>query len=53
MDIPVQFRAGVEAVVDFREEVRGETGGEVAPDEVVGYRCEEDFVDVEGEGGEV
>lgn len=52
MDIPVEFGAGVQERVGFGKEAGGEVGGEAGADEVVEGRCEEEFVDVEGEGGE-
>lgn len=52
MDIPIQTRAGAESGIDAREELAGEVRGEVAADEVVGEGGEEEFVDMEGEGGE-
>ena len=52
VDIPVEFRAGGEGRVDGGEEAGGEEGGEVGVDEAVGYRGEEELVDVVREGDE-
>lgn len=52
MDVPIQFCAGVEGGIDAREELAGEVRGEVAADEVVAEGGEEEFVNVEREGGE-
>ena len=52
MDVPVEACAGAEGGIDVREELAGEVRGEVAADDVVEAGGEEEFVDVEGEGGE-
>lgn len=52
MHVPVQLRALVEVRVDGREEAGGEEGRDVGAGEVVEEGGEEEFVDVEGEGGE-
>lgn len=52
MDVPIEARARAEGRVGAREEFGGEVGGDVAADEVVKGCCEEEFVDVEVEGGE-
>lgn len=53
MHVPVELRAFTKLGVDAWEEVAGQQWGEVAACEVVEQGCEEEFVDVEGEGGEV
>lgn len=50
--VPVELRAGGQRGVDAGEEDGGEEGGDECADEVVGKGCEEEFVDVQGEGGE-
>lgn len=52
MHVPVCLCARVERGVVCREELGGDVGREVRVDEVVEEECEEDFVDVEGEGRE-
>lgn len=52
MHVPVEAGSGREGGVDAGEEAGAEARGEVGADEVVGEGCEEDFVDVEREGGE-
>lgn len=52
MDVPVQACAGGEGRVYGGEEPAGEDGGDVSADEVIGEGCEEEFMDVDWEGGE-
>ena len=53
MDVPVDACAGWEGVVVAWEELAGDVGGDDLFEECVEGEREEDFVDVEGEGGEV
>lgn len=52
MDVPVKAGAVREVGIDGGEESTREDGGNVGTDEVVGEGDEEEFVDVDGEGGE-
>ena len=52
MHVPVRLRARVERGVVGGEELRGDPGRNVRVDKVVKSESEDDFVDVEGEGGE-
>lgn len=52
MDVPIEFRAGVEAGVGPWEEVAGYEGGQIGADEMVCDGSKEELVDVNGEGGE-
>ena len=52
VDIPVHAATGVEAGVDAREERAAGERREHEEDEGVEQGCEEQLVDVQGEGGE-
>lgn len=52
MDVPVQAGAAWEMGVDGGKEVAGEDRREVGANEVVEEGGEEEFVDVQGKGGE-
>ena len=52
MDVPVEAGAVVEGGVELVEESPGDAGGDVEAEDVVEEGEGEDFVDVEGDGGE-
>ena len=53
MDVPVYACAACEVLVSMGEEVGAYEGRDDGLDGLVEERCEEDFVDVVGKGGEL